>query len=89
MADHRPGGEGESETAVSVLEARIQTAIRAAASHGRDIERIGPFTATFDPTNANPFLNYAIPDEAAEPSQNDVEALVDAYRRRRRVPRLE
>lgn len=74
---------------MSALEARIQTAIRAAAARGRDVERIGPFTATFNPTNANPFLNYAIPDESAEPSPDDVGAVVDAYRSRKRVPRLE
>ena len=74
---------------MSALEARIQTAILSAAARGRDLERIGPFTATFNATNANPFLSYAIPDEAAEPWPDDIEALVTTYRARNRVPRLE
>jgi ribosomal protein S18 acetylase RimI-like enzyme len=34
-------------------------------------------------------LNYAIPDDGATPTTGDVRALVRAYRRRRRTPRLE
>jgi ribosomal protein S18 acetylase RimI-like enzyme len=60
-----------------------------AAPRGRDHERIGPFLATFSRVDANPYLNYAIPDDDASPSRGDVDALVDAYRRRERRPRLE
>jgi ribosomal protein S18 acetylase RimI-like enzyme len=60
-----------------------------AAPRGRDHERIGPFLATFSRVDPNPYLSYAIPDDGATPSRADVDALVDAYRRRERAPRLE
>lgn len=60
-----------------------------AAPRGRDHERIGPFLATFSRVDANPYLNYAIPDDGAGPSRADIDALIDAYRRRERRPRLE
>ncbi len=60
-----------------------------AAPRGRDHERIGPFLATFNRLDDNPYLNYAIPDDGAAPSAEDVARLVDAYRTRARKPRLE
>jgi ribosomal protein S18 acetylase RimI-like enzyme len=68
---------------------RIQAYIRRTAAIGRDTERIGPFLATYSPADANPFVNYAVPDTGAEPTPADVAALVEAYERRIRVPRLE
>jgi ribosomal protein S18 acetylase RimI-like enzyme len=68
---------------------RIQAYLRVAAPRGRDSERIGPFLATFNRDSDNPYLNYAIPDDGATPSPDDVAALVDAYRERARKPRLE
>ena len=55
----------------------------------RDSVRIGPFTATFDPVEDNRYLSYAVPDEGAVPSADDVAELVAAYRSRNRMPRLE
>lgn len=69
--------------------ARIQAYIRTNATRGRDVERIGPFLATFSPRTANPYLNYAIPDADAEPTASDAAALTDAYTRRGLKPRLE
>jgi ribosomal protein S18 acetylase RimI-like enzyme len=60
-----------------------------AAPRGRDHEQIGPFLATFNRLDDNPYLNYAIPDDGAAPSADDVARLVDAYRTRARKPRLE
>lgn len=68
---------------------RIQAYLRRAASHGRDTARIGPFQATFNRESANPYLNYALPDDGATPSPDDVDALIAAYRHRGRRPRLE
>lgn len=70
-------------------QSRIQSYLRTAASHGRDIERIGPFLATFSPGNDNPYLNYAIPDDNSTPTAEDVAALITAYERHSRTPRLE
>jgi hypothetical protein len=81
----------EADVPASFLElaSRIQDSIRANACRWRDCERIGPFVATFNREDANPYLNYAIPDDAAMPSPEDVTALVAAYRERDRRPRLE
>lgn len=68
---------------------RIHAYLRVAAPRGREVERIDPFLATFDRDTDNPYLNYAIPDDGATPSESDVTALVAAYRRRERKPRLE
>jgi len=71
------------------LASRIQDSIRTNACHWRDCEQIGPFVATFNREDGNPYLNYAIPDDAAMPSPGDVATLVAAYRKRDRRPRLE
>ncbi|MGI2906605.1 GNAT family N-acetyltransferase [Tolypothrix sp. VBCCA 56010] len=71
------------------MDSRIQSYLRFAASQQRDTEQIGPFLATFNRHSANPFLNYAIPDDAATPSLSDVNALIAAYESRGRKPRLE
>ena len=63
--------------------------IRRNATANRAVERIGPFVATFTDHSDNPFLNYAIPDDGASPSDREVAALVAACRRRGRTPRLE
>jgi ribosomal protein S18 acetylase RimI-like enzyme len=74
---------------VSDVERRIQAAIRADATRSREVERIGPFVATFTPGSRNPYLNYAIPEADGEPTGGDVAALVEAFARRGHAPRLE
>ena len=71
------------------MNSRIQSYLRVAASHQRDTEKIGSFLATFTPSNDNPFLNYAIPDDHATPSPADLRVLIAAYEKRSRKPRLE
>ncbi len=68
---------------------RIQSYLRTSASRVRETERIGPFLATFDRESDNPYLSYALPDDAASPLEGEVQALVAAYRQRGRIPRLE
>jgi GNAT superfamily N-acetyltransferase len=63
--------------------------MRRAAAAGRMTEQVGPFLATFSPDSANPYLNYAIPDDGVRPSSADVAALTDAYARRELLPRVE
>lgn len=67
----------------------LQSHMRRSAASGRATERIGPFLATFSAQSSNPFLNYAIPDDGARPTQSDVDGLTAAYRRRDLLPRLE
>jgi GNAT superfamily N-acetyltransferase len=71
------------------VDARIQSYLRSSVGGRRDVERVGPFLATFAPDSEDPFLSYAIPDDGAEPTAADVAALRAAYERRGRVPRLE
>jgi GNAT superfamily N-acetyltransferase len=74
---------------VTSLDQQLQKYLRGAAARDRDVERIGPFLATFDPHSTIPYLSYAIPDDGARPTLADVAALVDAYSRHDRLPRLE
>ena len=55
----------------------------------RDTERIGPFVATFDRGISSVHVNYAIPDDGAEPSTGDIEALVQVFTGRGLMPALE
>lgn len=71
------------------MDAQIQTYLRAVADLRRDAERVGPFLAAFDLHSDNPYRNYALPDDGAEPAPVDVRALIGAFERRDRAPRLE
>ncbi|WP_026413739.1 GNAT family N-acetyltransferase [Actinomadura oligospora] len=51
--------------------------------------RIGPFTAKIDPDDSDWPFNYAVPDDDADPTTDEVEALVGAFLERSRIPRLE
>ena len=51
--------------------------------------RVGPFVCRFNPSWASPFANYAIPDDHAEPTAEDVQALIATFRGQDRKPRLE
>lgn len=66
---------------------RIQDNLRESIRAGA--VRVGPFLAHFDAHSDNPFMNYAVPDDGAEPTAAEVEALVAAFRERSRMPRLE
>ncbi len=68
---------------------RIQDYLRRAARHQRVVEQVGPFLLTCTPSSDNPFINYAIPAANAAPAAADVAALVAAFRRYERRPRLE
>jgi hypothetical protein len=67
----------------------IQSYLSAHALQRTDHERIGPFFAGFALQDANPYLNYTVPDDAAEPTRADIDRLVAAFERRKRKPRLE
>lgn len=69
--------------------APLQQFLRTAASRGRSVTRVGPFLVTINEGTDHPFLNYAIPDDAAVPSEEDVRGLVAAFASAGRVPRLE
>lgn len=70
-----------------MFETRVHAYLR--ALHGARAERTGPFLAAFDAHDANPFRNYAIPDDDAQPTTTEVEDLIAALISRDRLPRLE
>jgi GNAT superfamily N-acetyltransferase len=67
----------------------IQAYLRKAASLGRIVEQIGPFLATVSTDTENLYLNYAIPDDGAAPTAEDVRGLIAFYEGHKRTPRLE
>jgi len=71
------------------MHATLQASLRGALHGRRDVESIGPFLAAFDADDDSPFRNYAIPDEGARPTPEEVEDLRRAFGRRNRLPRLE
>jgi ribosomal protein S18 acetylase RimI-like enzyme len=73
-----------------VTQARtLQAFLRTSAERGRIVLRVAPFTVTIDAGDALRFVNYAIPDDGAEPDAAAVEALRAAFRAHERLPRLE
>jgi hypothetical protein len=68
---------------------RVQEFLRAVAGSGREAVRLGPFVAYFDRADPLKYLNYAIPDDGAEPDGAEIAALRAAFHARERLPRLE
>jgi ribosomal protein S18 acetylase RimI-like enzyme len=67
----------------------INAYLRAVAPLGRETEQVGPFLATCTSATANRYLNYAVPDDGAAPSVDEILALIEWYENRHRLPRLE
>jgi GNAT superfamily N-acetyltransferase len=66
---------------------RIQRYLRDRVAAEREAVPAGAFTLYVHPTEDHPFLNYAIPNDGAEP--DDGSALVAAARERGLMPRVE
>lgn len=81
--------ESSTSSGALALDRQLQQYVRTVATRDRDVEHVGPFTATFDPRSTSPFLNYAFPADDARPTAADVATLIAAFRRRERLPRLE
>ncbi|MCX5400868.1 GNAT family N-acetyltransferase [Streptomyces sp. NBC_00102] len=54
-----------------------------------DVVETGGFVAGFDPATPSPFINYATPLPGARPTGDDVRSLIEAFRVRGLLPRLE
>jgi GNAT superfamily N-acetyltransferase len=67
----------------------IQNYARALALRSPDHYRVGPFTVRHNPGWELKFANYAIPDQDAEPTAQDIAGLVTAFTEHDRLPRLE
>lgn len=72
-----------------MIASSIHAYLRAAGQASRPSVRTGPFLALLHPRSSNPFLNYAIPDDDAEPTAADAAALAQVFREHDRTPRLE
>ncbi len=68
---------------------RLNAYLRRIAPQGREAVTTGPFLATFDLEQDNPYLNYAIPDDDSRPTPQEIEAFAAVCRSRNRKPRLE
>ncbi|WP_310541844.1 GNAT family N-acetyltransferase [Phenylobacterium sp.] len=66
--------------------AAVQAFLRARARNGVPL---GPFSILFSPGDRGLYANYAIPADDARPTPTDIAALEDAFRTRKRTPRLE
>ena len=71
------------------LNADLQSYLRRAAARRPNSQRSGPFLARFDDDDVNPYSNYAIPDDGADPDGAAIAALIALFEARRRKPRLE
>lgn len=66
----------------------IQNLLRAAID-GPDAVRVGTFVLALDPASDHPYRNYAVPVADSPITVSAVTALIDAFRTRGLVPRLE
>ncbi|MGW0808609.1 GNAT family N-acetyltransferase [Nonomuraea sp. NPDC002799] len=70
-----------------MFDADVHAYLRSMA--GAQGHRAGMFLIRFDEHDAAPPFNYAIPDDGADPTEDEVAGLVAAFRERGRTPRLE
>ncbi|MEJ0026194.1 MAG: GNAT family N-acetyltransferase [Rhizomicrobium sp.] len=77
-----------NEHDLHALNRKLLAYLRAAAERRPLKRRAGPFLATFA-TDPNIYLNYAMPDDDADPSPDDVAALIALFEAYGRKPRLE
>jgi ribosomal protein S18 acetylase RimI-like enzyme len=74
---------------VSSLEVKVNAFLHANAASRLVNEKVGPFHIGFDGEDPLIWLNYAVPESDAAPTPDDVAALVAAFEKRERTPRLE
>ncbi|MBR7834102.1 GNAT family N-acetyltransferase [Actinospica durhamensis] len=71
------------------MESLINAFLYGNAANRRVHEACGPFMIGFDADNDLKFLNYAVPEPDADPTPQDISALIAAFEARGRMPRLE
>jgi predicted GNAT family acetyltransferase len=77
-----------TEEQLDTLNRKLLGYLRASAERRPRTQRAGPFLATFS-DDPNVYLNYAMPDDDADPSPDDVAALIALFDAQGRKPRLE
>ncbi|WP_327369378.1 GNAT family N-acetyltransferase [Streptomyces sp. NBC_01217] len=71
------------------MDVEVQIHARTLALRSPDHLRVGPFTVRYNPNWSIKYANYAIPDRNAEPTAEDLDALIAVFRKHERLPRLE
>lgn len=71
------------------MDTNVQSFAVANLQRRPDVVETGGFVAGFDPATSSPFINYATPLPGARPTTDDVRSLIDAFRVRGLLPRLE
>lgn len=71
------------------MDVDVQTHARTLTLRSPDHVRVGPFVMRYNPDWSIKYANYAIPDQGAEPTAPELDALTAAFRERDRMPRLE
>ncbi|MFF8711926.1 GNAT family N-acetyltransferase [Streptomyces sp. NPDC015184] len=71
------------------MDVDVQTHARTLALRSPDHLRVGPFTVRYNPDWSIKYANYAIPDQDAEPTPGELDALIAVFREHDRLPRLE
>ena len=79
----------DQETGVGVEADRAIMAFIRESRRARQLPRAGPFALVFTEGTRLRFLNYAIPDDDADPDDLELDALVAAFRSADRIPRVE
>ncbi|GAA1962358.1 hypothetical protein GCM10009838_19070 [Catenulispora subtropica] len=74
---------------METLESKVNGYLHANARLRKVNEACGPFHIGFDAGSDHPFANYAVPESGAKVTEQDIAALVAAFERRERTPRLE
>lgn len=80
---------GDTDGTVDVEADRAIMAFVRASRQERDLRRVGPFLVLFTRETRLRYLNYAIPDDGADPSDTEIAALVDVFKTAERLPRVE
>ncbi|THA27963.1 GNAT family N-acetyltransferase [Streptomyces sp. A1277] len=71
------------------LDIDVQTHARTLTLRSPDHVRVGPFAIRYNPDWSLKYANYAIPDQDADPTPGELDALIAAFRDLDRMPRLE
>jgi predicted GNAT family acetyltransferase len=79
----------EPEAAVNLDADRAIMAFLRESRRARDLPRVGAFVLLLSSATRLRFLNYAMPDDGADPDDAQVSALVAAFRAADRMPRVE
>jgi ribosomal protein S18 acetylase RimI-like enzyme len=77
------------DAGVDVAADRAITAFIRESRKAHELPRVGPFALLLTAATRLRFLNYAIPDDGADPDESEVDALVAAFRTADRTPRVE